>query len=130
MKIILVDDEQRFVSTLAQRLCLRGIEADWTCSGEEALDMAGRTKYDLAVLDVKMPGIGGIELKRRLEALAPHLKYIFLTGHGSDDDFAVGSAEASSYLAKPIKIEVVIEKIHEALGPQGGEGGEGGEGES
>jgi DNA-binding response OmpR family regulator len=122
MKVILVDDEQRFVSTLAQRLCLRGIEADWACSGEEAMAMVERTGYDLAVLDVKMPGIGGIELKRKLEALAPNLKYIFLTGHGSDDDFAVGSAEASSYLAKPIKIELVIQKIREALGGRGGEG--------
>jgi DNA-binding response OmpR family regulator len=122
MKVILVDDEQRFVSTLAQRLCLRGIEADWACSGEEAMAMVERTGYDLAVLDVKMPGIGGIELKRKLEALAPNLKYIFLTGHGSDDDFAVGSAEASSYLAKPIKIELVIQKIRVALGGRGGEG--------
>ncbi len=122
MKVILVDDEQRFVSTLAQRLCLRGVEADWACSGEEAMAMVQRTRYDLAVLDVKMPGIGGIELKRRLEGLAPDLKYIFLTGHGSEADFAVGSAEASSYLAKPIKIEVVIQKIQEALGQKGGGG--------
>jgi DNA-binding response OmpR family regulator len=116
MKVLLVDDERKFVSALSQRLCMRGLEAEWACSGDEAIDKVKRTRYDLAVLDVKMPGIGGIELKRRLEVLAPDMKFIFLTGHGSDDDFTVGSAEASYYLAKPIKIEVVIEKIKEALG--------------
>ena len=115
MRILLVDDEQKFVSALARRLCLRGIDAEWACSGDEAITMVKAGPYDLAVLDVKMPGIGGIELKRKLEALAPNMKYIFLTGHGSDEDFQIGSAEASSYLSKPLRIEKVIEMIRRAL---------------
>ncbi len=115
MRILLVDDEHKFVAALARRLCLRGIDAEWACSGDEAITMVESGHYDLAVLDVKMPGIGGIELKRKLETLAPNMKYIFLTGHGSDEDFKIGSAEASSYLSKPIRIEKVIEMIRLAL---------------
>jgi DNA-binding response OmpR family regulator len=116
MRVLLVDDEERFASALSKRLSLRGIEADWVCSGEQALIKVKEHKYDLALLDVKMPGIGGFELKKRLEEILPDMKYIFITGHGSIEDFAIGSAEASFYLVKPLKIETVIEKINEALG--------------
>ena len=114
-KVLLVDDEERFISALAKRLSLRGINADWVCNGEDAISKVKENQYDLAMLDVKMPGIGGIELKRMLHQLAPSMKFIFITGHGSGSDFAIGSTEASSYLVKPVKIEVVIEKIQEAL---------------
>lgn len=115
MRVLLVDDEKKFVSALARRLCLRGINAEWACSGDEAIMKVRTGQYDLAVLDVKMPGIGGIELKRKLQIIAPDMKYIFLTGHGSDEDFKIGSAEASSYLSKPLRIEKVIEMIRLAL---------------
>ena len=64
MKIILVDDEKKFINMLAKRLSLRGINADVACSGEEAIQKAALTTYDLAVLDLKMPGISGFELKK------------------------------------------------------------------
>ncbi len=113
MKVLLVDDEKKFAMMLSKRLALRGIDVDYVYTGEEALVMAENSRYDVAILDVKMPGIGGIELKRKLSGLAPGMKFIFLTGHGSETDFEIGSAEAAYYLAKPLQIEKLIEILHE-----------------
>jgi DNA-binding response OmpR family regulator len=113
MKVLLVDDEKKFAMMLSKRLVLRGIDVDYAYTGEEALVMAENSKYDVAILDVKMPGIGGIELERKLSGLAPGMKFIFLTGHGSEIDFEIGSAEAAYYLAKPLQIEKLIEILHE-----------------
>ena len=113
MKILLVDDEKKFVMMLAKRLAMRGIEVDYAFTGDEALSIAKNKIYDVAVLDVKMPGIGGIELERKLKALVPEMKTIFLTGHGSEADFTAGSAKAAYYLAKPLQIEELIEILNE-----------------
>jgi DNA-binding response OmpR family regulator len=117
MRILLVDDEKELVSTLAERLDLRGIEADWVSSGEEALQKAETGSYDLAVLDVKMPKIGGFKLKKILHEKYPEMKFIFLTGHGSEDDFKAGTMEeaVAYYLVKPVKIEALVDKINSAL---------------
>ena len=115
MKVLLVDDEKEFVSALAERLSFRGVDARWAVSGEEAVKMARDEQYDLAVLDVKMPGLSGIELRKRLHKVQPQMKFIFLTGHGSQEDFKAGSEEAAFYLAKPLKIEDLIHKIKETL---------------
>ncbi len=116
MRVLLVDDEKKFAMMLAKRLALRKIEVDFVFSGEEALVKAENAVYDVAVLDVKMPGLGGIELERKLKQLAPGMKIIFLTGHGSKTDFETGSAEAAYYLAKPIQIEELIRILHEVTG--------------
>ena len=115
MKVLLVDDEKKFASALAKRLNLRGINTDFAFTCDDAIVKAGQSKYDVAVLDVKMPGIGGIELRRRLNKLDPAIKFIFLTGHGSDNDFELGSAEATDYLVKPLKIEDFIQAIFKAV---------------
>ncbi|MBW2144832.1 MAG: response regulator, partial [Deltaproteobacteria bacterium] len=91
MKILLVDDEKELVSTLAERLEIRGIDADWVTSGEEALKQAELTFYDLAVLDIKIPRISGFSLKRQLQEKHPEMKFIFMTGHGCGYDFETGS---------------------------------------
>jgi len=116
MKILLVDDEKKFAMMLSKRLILRGIDVDFVYTGEDALSMAAQHSYDAAILDVKMPGIGGIELKRKLSGLAPGMKIIFVTGHGSENDFEKGSAEAAYYLAKPLQIESLIEILQEVTG--------------
>ncbi|MDD4731508.1 MAG: response regulator [Desulfovibrio sp.] len=115
MRILLVDDEAELVSAMAERLAMRGMEADWAETGEQALEMAEAAQYDVAVLDMKMPRIGGLELRRRLEERSPDMKFIFLSGHGSEEDFRAGSAEAESYLIKPVRIEDLVERIHEAV---------------
>jgi DNA-binding response OmpR family regulator len=113
MKILLVDDERKFAMMLAKRLKLRGIDIDYVSTGEDAIVKAETQSYDVAILDVKMPGIGGIELERKLNKLDPGLKIIFLTGHGSPSDFETGSGKAAFYLAKPIQIEELIKILHE-----------------
>lgn len=115
MKALLVDDEKELVATLAERLMFRDIEADWATSGQEALKLAEENRYDLAVLDVKMPKMGGITLMKRLRENHPDMKFIFMTGHGSEDDFRAGSADASHYLVKPVKLEALLEKMKAAL---------------
>jgi DNA-binding response OmpR family regulator len=116
VKILLVDDEELFISALAERLCMRGLDADWAGNGKDALEKARESTYDLAMLDVKMPQMGGIDLKRRLHEINPGMRFIFFTGHGSEEDFEVGSAEAADYLIKPMRIEDIMEKIQEVLG--------------
>ena len=71
-----MDDEKQFVKFLSKRLALRGKDADYAFTGEDAVKKVEATRYDVAILDVKMPGIGGIELKRKLSGLAPDMKII------------------------------------------------------
>ncbi len=121
MRVLLVDDEEQLVSTLAERLLLRGIQARWVTSSLAALELVETETFDLAILDVKIPKINGLELKKRLHALHPEMKFIFLTGHGSEDDFKIGAAEAGKdfYLVKPVKIESLLEKMNEVMQRQG-----------
>jgi DNA-binding response OmpR family regulator len=116
MKVLLVDDEQKFATMLAKRLALRGIDTDYVYAGDDAIAKAQAQRYDVAILDVKMPGIGGIELERKLKELDPCLRIIFLTGHGSKLDFETGSAKAACYLAKPIQIDELITVLREVTG--------------
>ena len=116
MKILLVDDEAELVSALAERLSFRGFEATWADNGEKAIALAENETFELAVLDVKMPGMCGFTLREKLEKIQPDLKFIFLTGHGSEDDFITGSTKAESYLVKPVKIEALTASIQKALG--------------
>lgn len=117
MRILLVDDETELVATLAERLAIRGIDADWVTSGEAALEQAETRPYDLAVLDIKLPRISGVSLKRKLQEKNPSMKFIFMTGHGSEDDFKAGSIEAGPeyYLVKPVSITTLIDKMKTAL---------------
>jgi DNA-binding response OmpR family regulator len=111
------------VTTLAERLGLRGLHVDWVTSGEGALQLARSNSYDIAVLDVKIPKISGIKLKNELAKLNPGMKFIFVTGHGSEDDFRAGTAEAGAgyYLMKPVSIDVLIQKMNEVIGDKGEE---------
>ena len=117
MRILLVDDEEELVVTLAERLSLRDVDADWALSGEEALKMAAAKHYDLAVLDMKMPKMNGLQLKAELQKLFPAMHFIFLTGHGSEEDFEAGSSEAGAdnYLIKPVNIMQLMATINAAF---------------
>ena len=117
MRILLVDDEEELVSTLAERLSFRGIDADWVTRAEDVWEKAETQVYDLAVLDIKMPKMGGIELKKRLEERFPEMKFIFLTGHGSEEDYKEAVAEAGHdcYLVKPVNIDTLVNKMKEVM---------------
>lgn len=113
MRILLVDDEQELVETLAERLKIREIEAFWATTGDAAMDFLEHENFDLAVLDVKLPGISGIDLQKKMKAKCPDLKFIFMTGHGSQDDYAAGSAQTGEdyYLLKPVNIDKLMDKM-------------------
>jgi DNA-binding response OmpR family regulator len=117
MNVLLVDDETELVTTLAERLGLRGIHACWATNAEEALRLLQQEPFDIAVLDLKLPKVDGIELKKHLQELRPDLKFIFVTGHGSNSAYETASSEVGSkyYLAKPLDIERLIGKMKEVL---------------
>lgn len=111
MKIILVDDEQKFIKMLAKRLAFRGIQADIVFTGDDAVKQVAQTRYDVAVLDIKMPGISGVELKEKLSLLDPRLKFIFVTGHGAAAAPEKEPAKAEIYLSKPLDLDLLITMI-------------------
>ena len=124
MRVLLVDDEEEFVTTLAERMALRGIEADAATSGLEAVGMAERVRYDAVVLDLKMAGLGGLETLERIRGARPEIPCIILTGHSGEEEYLQGrDAGALFHLMKPVDIEVLIGKLREACGlPRGGAG--------
>jgi ActR/RegA family two-component response regulator len=122
IRALLVDDEKEFVSTLAERLTLRGIETEWATASGEALELAAAHCFDVAILDVKMPGIGGLRLKEELQVRCPAMRFVFLTGYGSEVEFKAVSCQVGENfcLVKPVDIEDLIQKMMEAF--QGGGG--------
>jgi DNA-binding response OmpR family regulator len=121
MRILLVDDEEEFVSTLAERLSMREIAVQWTTTSLGAIKLVETEPFDLAVLDVKMPGLGGLALKQKLQAIQPGMKFLFLTGYGSEKDFKSVSDQLGRgcYIVKPIDIDDLIGKIKEVIKGQG-----------
>jgi DNA-binding response OmpR family regulator len=116
IKILLVDDEEDFVSTLAERLELRNLTALVATDGDTALRMIDAENPRLMVLDVMMPGMGGLEVLQRTKKSHPEIQVILLTGRGSAEEGIKGThLGAFDYLVKPIKIEALIQKINEAL---------------
>lgn len=120
MRVLLVDDEKELVSAMAERLAFRGIEADWVTDGRQALEKARQTRYDVFVLDVKMPGASGHKVMEDIKKILPHAGFVFLTGHSSEEDKARGEAAgASFYLMKPLKIDILVEKLKQAAAAAG-----------
>lgn len=112
MRVLLVDDEEELVTTLSERLALRDIESDWATSGEEGLRLALASHYDWVVLDLKMPGMGGLETLRIIKRQRPDTQVMVLTGHSAEDEFeAVMRAGASHYLLKPLDVDDLIAKM-------------------
>jgi DNA-binding response OmpR family regulator len=119
LKILLVDDEEEFVTTLAERLELRGLQARTALNGEAALKMIEADIPQIVILDVMMPGIGGFEVLRRIKAQHPQLPVILLTGRGSEKEGVKGMGlGAFDYLMKPLNIEELIKKMQEAIESQ------------
>ena len=115
LKVLLVDDEEEFILTLAERLELREIKALTAVNGEQALQVVEREKPPVVVLDVKMPGIGGMEVLQNIKGRHPEIQIIRLTGHGSTKDGIKGMRlGAFDYIMKPVKIEELIDKMREA----------------
>ena len=114
-KILLVDDEKEFVQTLSERLQTRQLPASVVYDGQQALDYLETNEPDVMVLDLMMPGIGGIDLLRRLKQTHPNIEVIILTGHGSEHEQQLAAdLGAFAYLQKPVNIEVLAEVMREA----------------
>jgi DNA-binding NtrC family response regulator len=122
VRILIVDDEEDLISTMAERLELRGFQVETATTGEDALRLVGDHVFSVIILDVKMPGIGGLELMTRIKQERPKLPFILFTGHGSLADAQRGTEEgASAYLLKPIKIDEMISTIRNAIGGNKGQ---------
>ena len=120
LRVLLIDDEVEFVSTLVERLQLRQFDCDGVTNGVEAADLIRRKSFDVVVLDVKMPGASGFEVFQELRRLDPSLPIVLLTGHGSKEDAEEGKrAGAYDYLMKPIDIESLIAVMQAAVGREG-----------
>jgi two-component system NtrC family sensor kinase len=112
LRLLLVDDEEDFRRTVSKRLLKRGIEARQAGSGEECLDLLQQNPADVVVLDVKMPGIDGIETLHRIKELYPKTEVIILTGFSSTQDGVDGiKTGAFDYLSKPIEFDHLLGKI-------------------
>lgn len=115
MKVLLVDDEIEFVTTLSNRLGMRGIETDVVYSGEQALDYVKKQEPDVIVLDLKMPGLYGMEVLRQLSKTNPKIQVVILTGHGTDrDEEEAKRLKAFDYLRKPTDIDTLADRIRGA----------------
>jgi len=113
MKVLLVDDEVEFVSTLAERLSMRGIDADDVISGAFAIDKVRKKEYDVVILDLRMGGLDGYDTMKQIQKISPNTKFIILSGHCSEEEYEkMLSAGASDFLVKPINIESIVEKIN------------------
>ena len=112
MKVLLVDDEIEFVNTLSNRLGMRGIQTDVVHDGEQALEYVKKQEPDVIVLDLKMPGLYGMEVLRRLSKTNPNIQVVILTGHGTDrDEQEAQRLKAFDYLSKPADIETLADRI-------------------
>ena len=115
IRILLVDDEKEFVETLAERLRTRGFHVTEAFSGSEAVEKLKGYNFDVTVLDVKMPGMSGIETLDQIKKLKPLTEVLMLTGHGTIETAIEGMKKgAYDYLLKPCKMDLLLEKINGA----------------
>jgi two-component system NtrC family response regulator len=115
IKLLVVDDEVKFLNSLAKRLELRGFEVTQAENGQDALDRAKESEFDLAMIDLKMPGVGGKQVLEVLKKTNDFIEVIIMTGHGSADAAAeCMEAGAFSYMPKPYELEKIMETLKQA----------------
>ncbi len=114
-KLLLVDDEQGYVDVLAKRLNKRGFIVKTALSGVEAIRLLRNESFDLAVLDLKMEDMDGIEVLKAFKAIEPEMPVIILTGHGSETAAREGMEfGAFDYLVKPCDLSELVKRIRQA----------------
>jgi len=114
-KVLLVDDEREFVQTLSERLQMRDYGSAVAYDGEEALSILAEEEPEVMVLDLKMPGIDGLEVLRRVRSEHPNVEVIVLTGHGSKEiERQCMELGACAYLEKPVDMETLTARMQEA----------------
>lgn len=114
-KLLLVDDEKRFLETTKKVLEKRGIETFTAIKGLDAMAILDQEKIDVVILDVKMPGLDGVEVLRRIKQKHPLVEVIMLTGHSTTESAVEGlKLGAFDYLIKPCEISALLDKVEEA----------------
>ncbi|RJP68541.1 MAG: response regulator [Candidatus Abyssobacteria bacterium SURF_17] len=114
-KILLVDDEKEFVQTLSERLEMRDLSTAVVYDGEQALSYLKSEEPEVMILDLRMPGIDGVEVLRRVKKEHPGVEVIILTGHGTEkDEQLTRELGAFAYLEKPVEIDKLAKTVKEA----------------
>ncbi len=115
MKLMLVDDEERFLSTTQKLLGKKGYEALTAASGQEALEKLNTHNVHVVILDVKMPGMDGISTLKEIKRLFPLVEVIMLTGHATVESAVDGlKSGAVDYVMKPCDLDELLAKAEEA----------------
>jgi len=115
-RLLLVDDEIGYLEVLAKRLTRRGFDVTTASSGSEAIRALRQWEFDLALVDLKMEDMDGIEVLKVFKRMDPSIQVVMLTGHGSERAAREGIAQgAFDYLIKPVGIEVLVATITAAL---------------
>ena len=116
IKLLLVDDETGFVDVLSKRLAKRKIKVTNAYNGTDAIQALRKEQFDIAVLDLKMDDMDGLEVLKIFKKMDPEMPVLMLTGHGSEQAAREGiESGAFDYLTKPYELEDLIEKIREAI---------------
>ncbi|WP_319542426.1 response regulator [uncultured Pseudodesulfovibrio sp.] len=117
IRLLLVDDEAGFLDVLQKRLGKRGLDVTVAISGAEGIQTLRGKDFDVAVLDLKLEDMGGIEVLQIFKKMVPELPVIMLTGHGSEQAAREGMAHgAFDYMLKPCDLDDLLNKIRQAVG--------------
>ena len=115
IKLLIVDDDVKLLSTMSERLGLKDFDVSTATDGKSAIKVAKKGQFDVAILDLKMPGMDGLELLEILKKKHKYLEIIMLTGFASvDTAMEAGKLGAFGYLEKPYNFENLVQKLKEA----------------
>ena len=115
IRLLIADDEEDLVTFLSLRLRKRGLVVTAALSGSEAVSAASQMTFDVALVDLKMPDMDGLQVIEQLKALQPHVEVLMLTGHGGHDSaWEAGRLHAYRYILKPYDFEDLSNLIQEA----------------
>jgi len=117
VSLLIVDDEIGFADVLRKRMARRGIDATPAASGEEAVRILRTSEFDIAIVDLKLEGMDGLEILKVFRLMAPDMPVLMLTGHGSDDAReACMKQGAVGYLSKPMELDELLDAVLRATG--------------
>jgi len=115
-RVLVVDDEPDFLETLVKRLKRRKVDASGVSSGVEAMQLLEQEHFDVVILDIRMPGMDGLETLREMKRKRPLMEVILLTGHASVESGMQGmQLGAFDYVMKPAELEDILEKARQAF---------------